>query len=163
MPSTKMIFAIFFFRKKSSLKNSIKLMRNENRQCLYIPTSSLILFPSFPSIYSYSLYFLFPITKKIAGDRQNDLKDERRRAQMSAARLVLERSTMMLLTSSKVYILYSIWWIELKFMQDYSFFLCPSIHASDNFKTSTMYLFKGESRYCFLPNATCHGFNSLCS
>ncbi|CRK86852.1 CLUMA_CG000677, isoform A [Clunio marinus] len=37
----------------------------------------------------------------ITGDRQNDLKDERRRAQMTAARLVLERSTMMLLTSSK--------------------------------------------------------------
>jgi hypothetical protein len=36
------------------------------------------------------------------GDRQNDLKDERRRSQMSAARLVLERSTIMLLTSSKV-------------------------------------------------------------
>ncbi|XP_076263854.1 alpha-catenin related isoform X2 [Rhynchophorus ferrugineus] len=35
------------------------------------------------------------------GDRQNDLKDERRRAQMAAARQVLERSTMMLLTSSK--------------------------------------------------------------
>ncbi|KAJ6646035.1 Alpha-catulin [Pseudolycoriella hygida] len=34
-------------------------------------------------------------------DRQNDLKDERRRAQMAAARQVLERSTMMLLTSSK--------------------------------------------------------------
>lgn len=32
---------------------------------------------------------------------QNDLKDERRRAQMAAARQVLERSTMMLLTSSK--------------------------------------------------------------
>lgn len=38
----------------------------------------------------------------ITGDRQSDLKDERRRAQMTAARLVLERSTMMLLTSSKV-------------------------------------------------------------
>uniref|UniRef100_T1IXC7 Alpha-catulin n=1 Tax=Strigamia maritima TaxID=126957 RepID=T1IXC7_STRMM len=37
----------------------------------------------------------------ITGDRQNDLKDEKRRAQMSAARQVLERSTMMLLTSSK--------------------------------------------------------------
>lgn len=37
----------------------------------------------------------------ISGDRQNDLKDERRRAQMAAARQVLERSTMMLLTSSK--------------------------------------------------------------
>lgn len=37
----------------------------------------------------------------ILGDRQNDLKDERRRAQMAAARQVLERSTMMLLTSSK--------------------------------------------------------------
>ncbi|XP_053975206.1 alpha-catulin isoform X1 [Hylaeus volcanicus] len=37
----------------------------------------------------------------LTGDRQNDLKDERRRAQMAAARQVLERSTMMLLTSSK--------------------------------------------------------------
>lgn len=37
----------------------------------------------------------------VTGDRQNDLKDERRRAQMAAARQVLERSTMMLLTSSK--------------------------------------------------------------
>ncbi|CAB0042563.1 unnamed protein product, partial [Trichogramma brassicae] len=37
----------------------------------------------------------------MTGDRQNDLKDERRRAQMAAARQVLERSTMMLLTSSK--------------------------------------------------------------
>ncbi|KAJ8983269.1 hypothetical protein NQ317_007169 [Molorchus minor] len=37
----------------------------------------------------------------LTGDRQNDLKDERRRAQMGAARQVLERSTMMLLTSSK--------------------------------------------------------------
>jgi hypothetical protein len=37
----------------------------------------------------------------VAGDRQSDLKDERRRAQMGAARQVLERSTMMLLTSSK--------------------------------------------------------------
>ena len=38
----------------------------------------------------------------VTGERQNDLKDERRRAQMAAARQVLERSTMMLLTSSKV-------------------------------------------------------------
>jgi hypothetical protein len=38
----------------------------------------------------------------LSGDRQTDLKDERRRAQMAAARQVLERSTMMLLTSSKV-------------------------------------------------------------
>nr|CAH7765804.1 unnamed protein product [Callosobruchus chinensis] len=38
----------------------------------------------------------------LTGDRQNDLKDERRRAQMAAARQVLERSTMMLLTSSKM-------------------------------------------------------------
>ncbi|CAG2165602.1 unnamed protein product [Oppiella nova] len=51
----------------------------------------------------------------LTGDRQNigsavnfikynmktDLKDERRRAQMSCARQILERSTMMLLTSSK--------------------------------------------------------------
>lgn len=38
----------------------------------------------------------------LTGDRQNDTKDERRRAQMQAARQVLERSTMMLLVSSKV-------------------------------------------------------------
>ncbi|XP_046384624.1 alpha-catulin [Ischnura elegans] len=37
----------------------------------------------------------------LTGDRQGDLKDERRRAQMAAARQVLERSTVMLLTSSK--------------------------------------------------------------
>ena len=39
---------------------------------------------------------------QLTGDRQADLKDERRRAQMQAARHVLERSTMMLLTSAKV-------------------------------------------------------------
>ncbi|CAL4059270.1 unnamed protein product, partial [Meganyctiphanes norvegica] len=38
----------------------------------------------------------------LTGDRQVDLKDERRRAQMAAARQVLDRSTMMLLTASKV-------------------------------------------------------------
>lgn len=38
----------------------------------------------------------------LTGNRQNDMKDERRRAQMAAARQVLERSTMLLLTSSKV-------------------------------------------------------------
>jgi hypothetical protein len=45
----------------------------------------------------------------VTGDRQNDLKDERRRAQMSAARTILERSTLMLLTASKVttFILYA--------------------------------------------------------
>ncbi|XP_024083641.1 alpha-catulin isoform X2 [Cimex lectularius] len=37
----------------------------------------------------------------LTGDRQNDMKDERRRAQMMAARQVLERSTLLLLTSSK--------------------------------------------------------------
>ncbi|XP_046661156.1 alpha-catulin isoform X5 [Homalodisca vitripennis] len=37
----------------------------------------------------------------LTGNRQNDMKDERRRAQMAAARQVLERSTMLLLTSSK--------------------------------------------------------------
>ncbi|XP_043239796.1 alpha-catulin-like isoform X3 [Amphibalanus amphitrite] len=37
----------------------------------------------------------------LTGSRQSDLKDERRRAQITAARQVLERSTMMLLTSSK--------------------------------------------------------------
>lgn len=37
----------------------------------------------------------------LTGDRQSDTKDERRRAQMQAARQVLERSTMMLLIASK--------------------------------------------------------------
>lgn len=40
-------------------------------------------------------------SKHIAGNRENDPKDERRRSQMSAARQVLERSTLMLLISSK--------------------------------------------------------------
>lgn len=47
----------------------------------------------------------FKINKRIPhflGERQNDLKNERRRAQLAAARSVLERSTIMLLTSSKV-------------------------------------------------------------
>ena len=35
-------------------------------------------------------------------ERHTDLKDERRRAQMAAARQVLDRSTIMLLTASKV-------------------------------------------------------------
>ena len=35
-------------------------------------------------------------------ERHTDLKDERRRAQMGAARQVLDRSTIMLLTASKV-------------------------------------------------------------
>jgi hypothetical protein len=39
---------------------------------------------------------------QLTGDRQADLKDERRRAQMGAARHVLERSTLMLLTAAKV-------------------------------------------------------------
>lgn len=38
----------------------------------------------------------------VTGERGSDLKNERRRAQMCAARQVLERSTMLLLTSSKV-------------------------------------------------------------
>lgn len=36
-----------------------------------------------------------------SGDRQSDLKSERRRAQMAAARACLERLTMLLLTSNK--------------------------------------------------------------
>jgi uncharacterized protein YutD len=39
---------------------------------------------------------------QLSGDRQMNIKGERRRAQMLAARQVLERSTLMLLTSSKV-------------------------------------------------------------
>ncbi|KAJ3580585.1 hypothetical protein NHX12_034356, partial [Muraenolepis orangiensis] len=37
----------------------------------------------------------------LTGDRQNDLKDENRKARMAAARAVLEKCTMMLLTASK--------------------------------------------------------------
>ncbi|CAH1790183.1 unnamed protein product, partial [Owenia fusiformis] len=37
----------------------------------------------------------------LTGDRQNDLKSDKHRAQMGAARAVLEKSTMMLLTTSK--------------------------------------------------------------
>lgn len=57
----------------------------------------------------------------VTGDRQNDLKDERRRAQMSAARTILERSTLMLLTASKVT---SLSWSILGFQ----FILYSSIH-----------------------------------
>ncbi|CAI5438837.1 unnamed protein product [Caenorhabditis angaria] len=39
-----------------------------------------------------------------SGDRQHDLKSEKRRAQMSVARTSLERLTMLLLTSSKTYL-----------------------------------------------------------
>uniref|UniRef100_A0A674EGA8 Alpha-catulin n=1 Tax=Salmo trutta TaxID=8032 RepID=A0A674EGA8_SALTR len=37
----------------------------------------------------------------LTGDRQNDLKDENKKARMAAARAVLEKCTMMLLTASK--------------------------------------------------------------
>ncbi|XP_041375020.1 alpha-catulin-like [Gigantopelta aegis] len=40
----------------------------------------------------------------LSGDRQNDLKSERHRAQMGSARAILEKSTMMLLTASKSYL-----------------------------------------------------------
>lgn len=39
---------------------------------------------------------------RLTAERRADLRDERRRAQVAAARNVLERSTIMLLTSSKV-------------------------------------------------------------
>ncbi|XP_059513573.1 alpha-catulin isoform X3 [Myotis daubentonii] len=38
----------------------------------------------------------------LTGDRQNDLKDEKKKAKMAAARAVLEKCTMMLLTTSKM-------------------------------------------------------------
>lgn len=38
----------------------------------------------------------------LTGDRQNDLKDEKKKARMAVARAVLEKGTMMLLTASKV-------------------------------------------------------------
>ncbi|XP_062836902.1 alpha-catulin isoform X2 [Anolis carolinensis] len=37
----------------------------------------------------------------LTGDRQNDLKDEKKKAKMAAARTILEKCTMMLLTASK--------------------------------------------------------------
>lgn len=40
---------------------------------------------------------------RLTAERRADLRDERRRAQVAAARNVLERSTLMLLTSSKVF------------------------------------------------------------
>ncbi|CAD6184915.1 unnamed protein product [Caenorhabditis auriculariae] len=42
-----------------------------------------------------------------SGDRQHDLKSEKRRAQMSVARTALERLTMLLLTSSKTFLRHS--------------------------------------------------------
>lgn len=45
---------------------------------------------------------------RLTAERRADLRDERRRAQVAAARNVLERSTLMLLTSSKVRITTSI-------------------------------------------------------
>lgn len=42
-----------------------------------------------------------------SGDRQNDLKSEKRRAQMHVARSCLERLTMLLLTSSKTLLRHS--------------------------------------------------------
>lgn len=36
-----------------------------------------------------------------SGDRQHDMKSDKRRAQLSVARLLLERYTMLLLTSAK--------------------------------------------------------------
>lgn len=88
----------------------------------------------------------------VTGNRQNDLKDERRRAQMAAARQVLERSTMMLLTSTKVLILFFIYSHE---------HLIVINGFSDLHATSRLRLFKRESRYSFLPNETCNGSYSL--
>lgn len=42
---------------------------------------------------------------RLSGERLQDLKDDKRKAQLASARQVLEKSTMMLLTSSKVSIL----------------------------------------------------------
>jgi hypothetical protein len=58
----------------------------------------------------------------VTGDRQNDLKDERRQAQMSAARVILERSTLMLLTASKVIRFYILIFTILLFLSVSVFF-----------------------------------------
>jgi hypothetical protein len=39
---------------------------------------------------------------RLSGERLQDVKDDKRKAQLASARQVLEKSTMMLLTSSKV-------------------------------------------------------------
>lgn len=44
------------------------------------------------------------VLAQLSGERQNDLKDEKRRSQLSSARWVLEKSTAMLLSSSKAYL-----------------------------------------------------------
>lgn len=61
---------------------------------LHVSELNILLSPNFSlSIVKKSLNSI--------GNRQNDPKDERRRSQMTAARQVLERSTLMLLVSSK--------------------------------------------------------------
>lgn len=76
---------------------------------------------------------------------------------MTAARLVLERSTMMLLTSSKVRLRrrpsIGHWFI---FNRPSSFFV-----STDKSETSRMYIFQGEPWYGLLPNEKGHGLNTL--
>lgn len=76
---------------------------------------------------------------------------------MTAARLVLERSTMMLLTSSKVRLRrrpsIGHWFI---FDLPSSFFV-----STDKSETSRMYIFQGEPWYGLLPNEKGHGLNTL--
>ena len=66
---------------------------------------------------------------QLTGDRQADLKDERRRAQMGAARHVLERSTMMLLTSAKVNTKHSLHFVHISyFLFPFCLVRCTDIH-----------------------------------
>lgn len=118
---------------------------------------------SCPSVKGVAGFRCFGLNKwqLITGDRQSDLKDERRRAQMTAARLVLERSTMMLLTSSKVSNELE---VELRSPRhrlsssaSHRFILAPT----DKSETSRMYIFQREPWYGVLPNEKGYGLNSL--
>lgn len=74
---------------------------------------------------------------------------------MTAARLVLERSTMMLLTSSKVSC--DNWRCSKN--RTHRFFFRP--FHTDKSETSRMYILQGEPWYGVLPNEKGHGLNSL--
>lgn len=66
---------------------------------------------------------------RLTAERRADLRDERRRAQVAAARNVLERSTLMLLTSSKVRF-YQCNYIYFVFLLVYNVFFSKTIKAN---------------------------------
>lgn len=76
---------------------------------------------------------------------------------MTAARLVLERSTMMLLTSSKVRLRRR---RPLIYFRSLISFLSRFV-STDKSETSRMYIFQGEPWYGLLSNEKGHGLNTL--